>query len=199
MAQRPTTTEGAGGARAVSGRRRLYFTWAATSLGFPPSGFLAHELLGPVNGLGTALGGGLIAGVGIGVAQWLVLRARLPRAALWIPATGLGLAAGLAAGSWLVGYRTGLADLALQGAFSGLGTGALQALVLRRAVRGALVWMLAAAPLWALGWTVTTLVGIDVERQVMVFGAAGALAYSLCSGVLLAWLLGRGPTTREQA
>ncbi len=33
----------------------------------------------------------------------------------------------------------------------------------------------------------------------MVFGAYGALAYSLCSGVLLAWLLRARATTRELA
>jgi hypothetical protein len=147
-----------------------------------------------VDGLGPALGGGLIAGLGLGAVQWLVLRRRLPGAPLWIPATGLGLAVGLAAGSSLVGYDTELTDLVLQGALSGLGVGALQALVLRRAVRGALVWMLASVPLWALGWAVPTLIGIDVERQYMVFGASGAIAYSLCSGALLARLLiARGP------
>ena len=97
-----------------------------------------------------------------------------------------------------MGYETQLADLAVQGAFSGLGVGALQALVLRRELRGALVWMLASAPLWALGWTVTTLAGIDVERQYMNFGASGALAYSLGSGALLAWLLSVRATTRER-
>jgi hypothetical protein len=50
--------------------------------------------------------------------------------------------------------------------------------------------MVASAALWALGWTVTTLAGIDVERQYMAFGASGALVYSLCSGALLARLLG---------
>src|SRR5215210_218600 len=137
MPRPPTATEGAGRGRAFGGARRVFFVWAATFLAFPPSGFLAHALLGPVDGLGPALGGGLIAGLGIGAAQWLALRRRPPGAALWIPATGLGLAVGLAAGSSLVGYDTELTDLVLQGALSGLGVGALQALVLRREVRGA--------------------------------------------------------------
>lgn len=198
MAQRPTAKGQGPRGYGVSGGRRVFLAWTATFLAFPPSGILAHWLLGPVDGLGPALGGGLIVGLGVGAAQWLVLRRRLPGAALWIPATGLGLAVGLAAGSSLVGYDTELTHLVLQGALSGLGVGALQALVLHREVRGALVWALVSAPLWALGWTVTTLTGIDVERQYMVFGATGALAYSLCSGALLARLLGaRGPTTRK--
>jgi hypothetical protein len=103
---------------------------------------------------------------------------------------------GLAAGSALVGYDTELADLALQGALSGLGVG----VVLRRNVPGAMPWALAAPPLWALGWSVTTLAGVDVDRQYMVFGAAGALAYSLLSGAIIARLLGAGgAATREAA
>lgn len=202
MPHRRSAREGPGRGRGVSDGRRVFLAWTATFLAFPPSGFVARELLGPVDALGPALGGGLLVGLGVGAAQWLVLRRRLPGAALWIPATAVGLAVGLAAGSSLVRYGTDLADLALQGALSGLGVGALQALVLRRGGvrRGALVWMLASAPQWALGWTVTTLAGIDVERQYMNFGASGALAYSLCSGVLLARLLGaRGAATREGA
>ena len=199
MAEPPTAREGAGDGRGPKGGRRVFLLWTATFLAFPPTGFAARELLGPVDGLGPALAGGLLVGLGVGAAQWLVLRARLTGAALWIPATGLGLAVGLAAGSFLVGYRTQLADLALQGASCGLAVGALQALVLRRELRGAPVWGLASVLLWALGWTVTTLAGIDVERQYMNFGASGALTYSLCSGALLAWLLGRGPRTRDGA
>lgn len=123
MAQRPRAREGAGGGRGVRGGRWVFLAWTATFLAFPPSGLVARELLGPVDGLGPALGGGLLVGLGVGAAQWLVLRARLAGAALWIPATGLGLALGLAAGSSLVGYDTELADLALQGALSGLGGG----------------------------------------------------------------------------
>ena len=43
--------------------------------------------------------------------------------------------------------------------------------------------------LWALGWTVTTLVGVAVEEQFSVFGAAGAITFSALSGVLLNVLL----------
>jgi hypothetical protein len=39
--------------------------------------------------------------------------------------------------------------------------------------------------LWAAGWTVTTLAGIDVERQYAVFGSTGALMFMLLSGLLL--------------
>jgi hypothetical protein len=39
--------------------------------------------------------------------------------------------------------------------------------------------------LWALGWTVTTAAGVDVERQYAVFGALGAIAFMALSGLLL--------------
>jgi hypothetical protein len=40
--------------------------------------------------------------------------------------------------------------------------------------------------LFALGWSTTTLAGIDVDEQFTVFGAAGALVFMLLSGLLLA-------------
>ena len=39
--------------------------------------------------------------------------------------------------------------------------------------------------LWALGWTVTTVGGIDVDQQFAVFGAYGAITFMALSGVLL--------------
>ncbi len=47
-------------------------------------------------------------------------------------------------------------------------------------------WAWAAMPaLWALGWTTTTLGGIAVDKQFMVFGAYGAVTFSALSGLLL--------------
>ena len=43
--------------------------------------------------------------------------------------------------------------------------------------------------MWALGSTVTTLVGVVVEEQFSVFGAAGAITFSALSGVLMSVLL----------
>ena len=194
-----TTTSVTGGPR---GGRRTWLAWTATALAFPPSG-LAATALGPVDDPRTALLGGAVAGLGIGAAQWLVLRSRLPHPApvrAWAPATAAGLGLGLAAGASLVGWRTGAADLAVQGALSGLGVGAAQGLVLAAAglsrARAAL-WALATPLLWALGWSVTRAAGIDVERQYAVFGASGALASSLLAGALVAVLLHRRATSRR--
>jgi hypothetical protein len=58
------------------------------------------------------------------------------------------------------------------------------------------VWAVAVTLLWALGWTVTTLVGVAVEKQFSVFGAAGAVTFSALSGLLLNLLLPvRAPNT----
>ena len=39
--------------------------------------------------------------------------------------------------------------------------------------------------LWALGWAVTTLVGVAVDDQFTVFGASGAVTVTALLGVLL--------------
>jgi hypothetical protein len=39
--------------------------------------------------------------------------------------------------------------------------------------------------LFALGWAATTVIGIDVDEQFTVFGAMGAIVFTLLSGLLL--------------
>jgi hypothetical protein len=39
--------------------------------------------------------------------------------------------------------------------------------------------------LWALGWTVSTFIGVSVDQQFAVFGASGAITFMALSGVLL--------------
>ena len=125
--------------------------------------------------------GGAIAGLVIGAGQTLVSRRRLdPR--WWIPATAIGMGLGLLLGAAVVDYRTSLADLALMGALTGLVLGSAQALALPRHARRRWVWAAAMPALWALGWTVTTLGGIDVDQQFTVFGAYGALPSPRCPG-----------------
>jgi hypothetical protein len=91
-----------------------------------------------------------------------------------------------------VGYRTGLQDLAIQGAITGLGVGVLQALVLRPHVATWYWWAIAMPPLWALGWIATTVGGIRVEEHFTNFGLYGTLVVTSLSGLLLVLLL-RGP------
>ena len=175
--------------------RSFLLRWMPTFLGFPAGGSLAMVLTGPVDAPAPALAGGLLAGVAIGAAQWLALRDRLPDATWWIPATAIAHAIGLVAGSALVAYQTGMAQLALQGAVTGLALGIAQGLVLRRSVAGWPWWSLAMAFLWALGWVVTTAAQVQVERQFSNFGSLGALVFTLLSGLLLSRLLRNAGTT----
>jgi hypothetical protein len=138
--------------------------------------------------VGTAVLGGLIAGAVIGTAEWFVLRKLVSW--LWIPATAAGMAVGLAAGSALVDYGIARGDVVLMGALTGLGVGALQALVLaRHGIPGAFWWAVANPPLWALCWLVTSyVITANVKEQFVNFGGSGALVFGLLTWLLLAAL-----------
>jgi len=85
-------------------------------------------------------------------------------------------------GATAVGFGTALADLALMGAPTGLLLNVVHTLALPAATLYRWVWAAAIPLLWALGWTITTLVGVAVEKQFSVFGAAGTVTFSALSG-----------------
>jgi hypothetical protein len=62
-------------------------------------------------------------------------------------------------------------------------------------VRYRVAWAAAIPVLWALGWTLTTLAGVDVDKQYTIFGSAGAVTFSALSGALLHRLLPARTTT----
>ncbi|TQK17678.1 hypothetical protein FBY40_0155 [Microbacterium sp. SLBN-154] len=98
-----------------------------------------------------------------------------------------------------VGFATTLSALAAVGAVTGLVVGSLQSLALpRRLGWTRLVWVPASAAIWAVGWSVTTLAGVGVDRQFAVFGATGALAATLLSGVVLMVLARVSPSRNER-
>jgi hypothetical protein len=163
---------------------KAWLLWTAGFLAFIIGGALATGAAGRINDFRSALLGGLVAGAVIGTGQWLVARRLLdPKA--WIPATAAAMGIGLAIGAWVVGYGTSLSELVLMGFITGIPLGAAQAYLLRDRLANAWVWAAAMPLLWALGWTVTTAGGIDVDRQFAVFGASGAIAFMALSGVLL--------------
>jgi hypothetical protein len=147
--------------------------WLLTALAFPPAGYVGHLISGPVDSPTASVIGGLIAGAAIGAAQWALLR-RHGIGPAWIVATAIGLAGGLAAGAALVSYETGLGALVVMGFMSGLGVGMAQARMLGSTGRR-VAWSLLTAAVWALGWTVSTSIGIAVQEQFVVFGISGAL------------------------
>jgi hypothetical protein len=163
---------------------KAWLLWTAGFVAFIIGGALATAVTGRINDVSSALLGGLVAGAVIGTGQWLVAR-RLLDPRTWIPATAVAMSIGLAIGAWVVGYGTSLSELALMGFITGIPLGAAQAYALRDRLANAWVWAAAMPLLWALGWTVTTAGGIDVDRQFAVFGAYGAITFMALSGVLL--------------
>src|SRR6185503_8467644 len=106
--------------------KQLLWAWPlAILLGFPIGGLLADLAVDGVSSVGSALAGGLIAGSVIGAAEWLALRRLISR--IWIPATAIGMAVGLAAGAALVDYGIERKDVVLIGAVTGAAVGSLQA------------------------------------------------------------------------
>ena len=168
--------------------RRLWLWPVAILLSLPIGGFIADLVINGVDSVGTAVAGGLIAGTVIGVATWFVLRKRISW--LWIPATAVGMAVGLAAGAALVDYGIARGDVVLIGAVTGLGVGVLQAFVLaRHKIPNAWLWALANPPLWALGWLVTSyVITTNVKEQFAVFGGSGAIVFGLLTLFVLAML-----------
>jgi uncharacterized membrane protein len=140
---------------------------------------------GRINDVGSALVGGLVAGAVIGTGQWLVARRLLGNPQAWIPATALAMGIGLGVGAWVVGYGTSLGELALMGFITGIPIGVAQAYLLRDRLANAWLWAAAMPLLWALGWTVSTFIGVSVDNQFAVFGASGAITFMALSGVLL--------------
>jgi len=154
-------------------------------LGFPIGGYPSYLLIGPVDSLIPSLLGGLLTGAVLGSLQaWALGRSR-PSATRWIIATALGLMVGLGVGAAVVGYQTTLTALIVQGAVTGLGVGAAQAVVLAPLLgRAALAWPAALAAIWAVGWAVTYAFGIQVDQQFTVFGSSGALVVTALTAVL---------------
>ncbi|WP_375388848.1 hypothetical protein [uncultured Amnibacterium sp.] len=160
--------------------------WLLGALAFPVGGLAGGAVAGPVTSLAAGVAGGLVAGAVIGAGQSLAALGRLPRLG-WTVATALGMAAGLGAGATAVGFATTLPALAAQGAITGAAVGLAQSLVLPRGSRAA--WAALSTALLSLGWTVTTLIGVDVERHYAVFGSSGAVVVTTLSGAALALLL----------
>jgi hypothetical protein len=177
---------------------RTIARWMVSFAGFPLGGLAAIILTGPVDSTTSAIAGGLVTGVVLGAVQAWAMRADRRLLAAWVLATALGLAAGLAIGASVVSFSTGLGDLAIQGAISGLAVGLAQAIPLvSRVGPVALAWPVYLAGAWAAGWVVSTLIGVQVSERFTVFGAAGAVTVALLTGVLPVFLHIRQARTQE--
>jgi hypothetical protein len=155
---------------------------------FPAAGLIGWAVGGHVDAVGAALVGGAITGAGLGAVQWWAADGALGRPATWIVSSAVSYALGLAAGAALVGYETDLGALVVMGLVSGAVLGGSQAAVLAsEGDRGlAVAWAVAMPVVFALGWCASTAIGVSVEDQFTVFGAAGAVVFTLLSGLVLA-------------
>jgi hypothetical protein len=178
---------------------KAWLIWTAGFLSFPLAGIAGGAVAGRVDSPLAALTGGLVTGAVIGAGQALCSSRRL-EPLRWIIASAVGMGIGLLLGAAAVGYGTSLRDLSLMGLLTGLALGAAQATALPAGTRQRIVWVALVPLLWALGWTVTTVGGVDVDQQFTVFGAFGAITFSVLSGALLQLLLparaAAGPGTR---
>ena len=173
--------------RELNGRDLLW--WTATLLAFPLAGLAARGVAGPVDAVWTAVLAGAVAGLVIGIAQWLALR-RVGADVRWIAATAVGLAVGLGLAYAIFGYGDTVGDLALVGAVTGLGIGVAQWWLLRELIDGSLIWIPATAVAWALGWTVSTAIGVDPDDRWANPGLSGAATLTVLLGAVL-WVLAR--------
>lgn len=173
--------------------------WAATLLAFPIAGLAARAVAGPVDEVWTATLAGAVSGVVIGAAQWLALR-RLGVDARWIVATAVGLAVGLGLGFAIFDFGDTVGDMWIVGLASGLGIGMAQWWLLHGVVGSlAWVWVPATAAAWALGWTVTTAIGVDPDDRWANPGLSGAATITLLLGALLWVLMRSGMSDRTTA
>ena len=179
-------------------RRFPGWRWVAVALAFPIAGYVGWKIGGHVDAVDAALVGGALTGAGLGAVEWWAATGALGRPAAWIGASAGGYAVGLAAGAALVGYDTDIGSLAIMGVVTGTALGAAQGVVLARGGRHrlALPWAVAMPVLFGLGWCASTGIGVSVDDQFTVFGAAGAILFTLLSGLLLARF---APTRSQEA
>jgi hypothetical protein len=168
----------------------MFLRWLPTFLAFPLGGYLAIETVGPVDGPLTSAVGGLLAGIVIGLAQWLALRSH-GLGLRWATQTTAAMAAGSAVAVALAGIADTVAELVVTGLITGAVVGAGQALALRRGLRVGAAWIAFTSLIWGAGWLVSGNVIIDADRGYYSFGASGALLVTAATGLALARVLGR--------
>jgi hypothetical protein len=135
----------------------------------------------------SALISGLIAGAVIGAGQAVALGILQPQTlAMWAGATAIGLGVALAAVTAVIGLIDNQMEAIALGAISGLALGAGQAaLLMRERVANAWIWVVASGVAWAVGWAVTSGVGVALEAGWPVYGLSGALVSQVITGVVL--------------
>jgi hypothetical protein len=169
----------------------LPLRWLIAILAFPIGGFIGHLVGGPASTVPAALISGAIAGAIIGSGQGLALKLPSRALAAWVASTTVGLGLALAAVTAVIGQISTMTEAVMLGAVAGLLLGAGQAFVLRHeGVRRSWIWVPASAAAWALGWLVTSSVGVALATGWPVYGLSGAIVSQVSTGILIWRLMG---------
>ncbi|MFC7726966.1 hypothetical protein ACFQW6_17775 [Nocardioides sp. GCM10028917] len=180
---------------------RTFGRWLVSFLGFPVGGYVAFLTIGPLESIPTALAGGALTGVVLGLAQAWAFGPTRPRSIIWVLSTAAGLAAGTALGAALTDYATDTTSLVVLGAVTGAFVGAAQGVLLIRHLRAvALAWPLVLSGTWALGWLVSeAVIGSSVDQHFYIFGSSGAIVVAVLTAPLALVLAGPGSTDRPSS
>jgi hypothetical protein len=158
--------------------------WLATFIGFPLSGLAARAVVGNIDDTASAALGGLACGAVLGAVQATVGGIDRPLRMRWITGTAVGMAAGLAIGAGVVDFRTDTASLVVMGALSGAGVGLGQAISIPMSTVDRVLWATFQPALWAGGWSISSQVIVDADRQHAIYGGPACLAVSAVLGLL---------------
>jgi hypothetical protein len=176
--------------------RNLALLWvAATTVGWGIGFFVCELLTGFLAQFAHLGGDGLVIGVGIGIAQGIVLRRRISfRISFlgwWWVVSSLGFGAGKVLGEAAAQAMPAAVGHLLTGAIIGAAVGAAQWLLLFGNARAAAWWVVASIVGWAVGWSLISLAedaaGLSTLMIYLVGGIGAALAGTI-TGITLIWL-----------
>jgi hypothetical protein len=149
--------------------------WILLGLSFPIGGLIVFIALGPVTSLGLALAGGFIVGIVIGAAEAFALRVPMIR---WIVATAIGLGVGSLLAALVASLLgAGILTTVLTALVAGIVTSAAQLLATPPLPR--LNWLAVHTAGWVIAWLVSLVIAISTTQGFIVFGASGALVFTV--------------------
>jgi hypothetical protein len=160
--------------------------WLGVFISFPIAGLAAQALVGSVDNVLDGLAGGAVAGMVIGLAQWLVLRRTHRAKAAWIGATSLGMGAGLALAVALFGSATSQEQIIMRALVTGGLMGLAQGVMWGKGRAIAALWTLIVAGTFTASWIVTGgVIGKSLSNGYTIFGSSGALLFQLITGLVI--------------
>jgi hypothetical protein len=163
--------------------------WIVALIAYPIGGYIGFVVGGPAATVPAAAISGLVTGAFVGLAQGLAVKLPPQELALWTVGTAVALSVALGATTAAIGQISSSAEAVGVGAVSGFLIGAAQAaLLFRERMSSAAVWVVASGVAWAVGWFVTTGIGVSTATGWPVYGLSGALASQVITAVVL-WKL----------